>query len=432
MWIILTNILGAGIGVFIAFLFFETFMSIKQLKKHKAIIGIAFIIALNMVCTWVLQNMVFLPLVTIAMVFLLSLFFSSSLTYKILLTFAVSAIMFAAEQLVGIVFTRVLGITINQIQNNATTYLVGVLVSRLLPMLIVYVIRLFMRNNKQEADKRFNLLMACMPIQSIILCFIVYGYYVEIDLLKTPAFGIVAILVSLFLVFVIMLVLNNQRKALIYKKEYDIANTRLHMQIEHYQKLYQTQHEIRSIRHDMSNNLIALSGMLAKGAMPDAIGHIDRIISDIKKTEDIVDTGFPAIDAIFAAKLNKAKESNICLEYKILLDDEMNIDQFDLAVLIANALDNCIEGILRSSNVDRRVLLHIAREAEFVSLFAENDATGLVFEDFRTSKPEKHNHGFGLAQMRSIAQKYCGDIQPGYNPDTCKFSLKVLLKNQTP
>ena len=92
--------------------------------------------------------------------------------------------------------------------------------------------------------------------------------------------------------------------------------------------------------------------------------------------------------------------------------------------------DNAIEGILRSDGVDRNVLVHISSASDYISIFVENFASGPVDVSFRTSKRDKSNHGFGIVQMKSIAQKYFGDVQLDFNSETGKFSLNILLKNQ--
>lgn len=86
--------------------------------------------------------------------------------------------------------------------------------------------------------------------------------------------------------------------------------------------------------------------------------------------------------------------------------------------------------IIRSSDVDRSILLHISSEVDYVKVLVENYSGKPVDASFSTSKPDKSNHGFGIAQMRSIALKYNGDVQPKYDIQTGKFSLNVLLEQQ--
>ena len=201
------------------------------------------------------------------------------------------------------------------------------------------------------------------------------------------------------------------------------------MQVEHYQNLYSAQREIRTIRHNISDNLVAISALLTAGQIDEAIERITGIYSDAEKITYIVDTGHPPIDAVIQEKLIKSENSNIHIEYKIIFDTIVLVDQFDIAILIANALDNAIEGVLRSDNNNRQITLDIAGTSDYISILVENHASGPIFDDFRTSKAEKANHGFGLEYMRAIAKKYDGDIHPEYSKETQLFRLEILLRN---
>lgn len=131
-----------------------------------------------------------------------------------------------------------------------------------------------------------------------------------------------------------------------------------------------------------------------------------------------------------SAKIRRARSHNIELEYSIVLDDELYVDQFDIAMILANALDNAIEGAERSDDVDKHVSLNICRASNYISIYLENTATGPVANDFMTTKPDKRNHGFGMAQMKDIAAKYKGSFQPEFMPEEKLFTLNIMLYNR--
>jgi hypothetical protein len=428
---LLIDLLGTGLEIFVVMLFYETFWEMKKLKRPLFIGGLALAAAVNVVITTCFQDARILPVVVVATICCLSFYFVSNFTSKILLSLVIAVIVIATEMLVGILYVQILKISIEQIQDSFLAYMQGVLVSKLLSLLLVYLIRFFMKKNREQLDRQFNLLMAFMPAQSIILCFVIYEFTASIENPRISVLGMAAVIISLCLVFITMLILDKQRKALAYKKAYEVAQLRLETQIEHYQKLYQTQREVRLIRHDMSNNLIAISGLLAEGQVRDAMERIEGIHTDIKRTAEVVDTGLPAIDAVLQAKINRANEFDIHIIYKVLLGGSLAVDQFDLAVVAANALDNAIEGIVRSVDVKREVLLDITNASDYLLVLVENFASGPVRGDFRTAKPDKASHGFGLAQIKSVAVKYNGIMEPAWNPKTGKFSLRVLLRNRS-
>jgi hypothetical protein len=78
--------------------------------------------------------------------------------------------------------------------------------------------------------------------------------------------------------------------------------------------------------------------------------------------------------------------------------------------------------------VKKEILLRVTNTSGNVSVLVENFAVGPMDADFRSSKPDKVNHGFGLAQMKSIARKYNGVMEAKWDPKNGKFSLEVLLQ----
>ena len=427
---VLVDLVGTALEILVVMVFYQTLWVPKRIKRSLFSLGLLLVAILVIVLTLFLKNTVVLPLISIPIMFCLSLFYVSSITSKVLFSFIIVAVLFSVEQLFGVFFVNVLKIPIEQVQNDALTYMVGVLSSKLFSLFIVYILRIIIKGNKQEADSRFNLLMAFMPIQSIVLCFIIYNYSISTNPHQAANLGIASVVISLALVFVIMFILNDHRKAFLYKKDFELAQLRQEAQMEHYHKLYQSQRELKNIRHDISNDLIAISGMLTDGSVQEAIRRISEINSNVLKTADIVDTGLPAIDAIINAKISRANESDITIVYKVLVDDKLNINQFDLAAVLANALDNAIEGSLRGQVEGKNIWLNVASVSDYISVVVENFTSGLIYDDFRTSKADEKNHGFGIPQMRAIAQKYNGNVQMSFDQQTGKFLINILLKNQ--
>jgi len=428
---ILIDALGAFLGVSAAMVLFSTFYSKKDLNAIIYSFGLLFAVLINVCFTAWLQNTALLIMITISIVFAMSFYFDSPMTAKILLSFIVIAILYGTELIAGFIFVNVLEIPIVLVQSNATLYMVGVITSKLLALLIAFIIRAIMKRYKGETDNQFNLIMAFMPMQSIVICFVVSSYSINAGVAYSSPTGIVAILISILLVYLTMILIRNQRKAFQYKSEYNLSQQRLVMQAEHYQKLYFAQREVRAIRHDISDKLVAIYGFLSNNQVDNAMEHIRGITNDVENVSEVIDTGHPPIDAVINAKFAKAEaeEIKINVEQKIRLNEILNVNQFDVAIIIANALDNAIEGIQRSDDVDRSIKFDIIDASGYISILVENQSAGPVYDGFKTSKPEKMNHGFGIEHMKMIAKKYQGDVNPKYDPSTQTFTLEILLKN---
>ena len=426
---VMIDLAGAGFGVMIAMMLYMTFWEAKKMKRSLKITGFVLFAVINTVANELFSGSFVLIGIALLTVFLLSFYFVSSIPSKVFLSFLASAILFSQELLVGIFSVILPGITVAEMQSDTIRYALGSLVSYLTALLIVYAARVFFGREKLMADRQSNLLMALMPLQSIIICLIVSGIISGDEILESATLGIVAVATSLLLVFVTMFILHRQRKAMTYKKQFEISQRRLETQVEHYQQLKQAQDEVRMIRHNMNNNLIAISGMIREGQAEASLERIKGILDYVAKTANIVNTGHPPLDAVLTAKINRAGEAGIQIDHIVALGKEIDIDQFDLSMIIASALDNAIEGIMRSSDVFKTIILKISSDNDYVDIIVVNFSTGEMREDYRTTKPDKSNHGFGLPHMRAIASKYDGVIEPHYDAENSKFTLNVTLRN---
>jgi len=427
---VLIDFLGALLGIAATMVLYEALWDIKKVNRYIIAAGIFIIALVNVSLTHLLINTMLLPLISVANFFALSYFYISGIKAKIFFPLIALAILFIAELLAATALINTLGFPIEQVQENSFIYFIGVVTSNLLALFIAFIVRAVMRGYKKDTINQFNLITVLMPIQSIIICFVVSFYSINDVGVQVSPLGIVSILVSLSLVFVALFIVKKLQQSIIYKGEFEVAQERLKNQIEQYEKLNQAQNEIRAVRHDLSNTLIAISGFLKDGHVEDALKHISSISSSVDRTAAITNTGVPALDAIVGAKIDKAEKSGVRIISKINIDCSLNIDSFDLAGIVANALDNAIEGILRSNDgIERDISLTISTLSDFISIFIENHSSGSVRDDFRTSKPDMANHGFGIKQIKTVAKKYNGDVRIKYDSESLKFSLKILLQN---
>jgi hypothetical protein len=424
------DIFGTGLGIFATILLFETFWVRRNIKPAFFRIGILINATTSIMLLAFLQYTLILPLIAFLLILALSFFYCCNTTYRILLTMLSTSIAFISEMVTSFVLVQILSIPLEEFQADIMIYMYAMLLSKLLALFIVSIIRAIMNGGKQETDKHFNILMVLMPMQSIVLCYVVIDYSLSGGLQGTSSLGITAIILSILLIFVTTSILDRQQKAFTYKREYEMGQARLNMQIEHYQELYKEQEEMKAIRHDIANNMIAISGIIKAGQIHEALDLVDGICQHVIKTTTNVNTGLPPVDAVLSAKIARAKEYDIDIEHSVIIDNDLYVEQFDIAVVLASALDNAIEGIARSVDVEKKIIIHVNRAADYILILIMNNASGPICEDFRTSKPDKKNHGYGMAQMREIVHKYNGSFKPTYDSDTRKFTLNIMLKNR--
>ena len=185
------------------------------------------------------------------------------------------------------------------------------------------------------------------------------------------------------------------------------------------QKVYITEAQMRyertkAFRHDIKNHLSVLDGLLSNGKLDEGRAYLHKLEIASVSLSFPHQTGNPVVDILLEEKLGLAKTNGIMPDVSLLLPSPCGIDDFDLCVIFANALDNainacqCIEG-------SRSIRIRGERQGDFYML---------TFENTCSDKPLPLP-GTGLSNIRSVAKKYHGAILV----ETAEqiFSLNVLL-----
>lgn len=184
---------------------------------------------------------------------------------------------------------------------------------------------------------------------------------------------------------------------------------------------------IRGLKHDMGNHVMAVENLFLKNEKEEAIGYLSRIKKELAEMTTGIKTGNPVTDVILAEKQKEAKEKGIDFWCEFYYPEGTNIDVFDISVLLNNALDNAIE----AAKVCGKPYIHIKswRRKNIYMIEVRNNFSGILIMDDERGLPEStkggEENGFGLANIRKVAQKYFGDIDIRQNEE--EFVLSVLF-----
>ena len=170
--------------------------------------------------------------------------------------------------------------------------------------------------------------------------------------------------------------------------------------------------QTRSFRHDIKNHLSVLDGLLRSGKLAEGREYLKKLETISESLSFPCQTGNPVVDILLGEKLGLAKE--IAAEVSLVLPKPCGIDDFDLCVLFANALDNAITAC-RSSDGAKSIRISGKQQGDFYMLIFENTCSG---------KPVPPA-GTGLSNIRTVAEKYHGAVLTEKSGG--RFCLSVLL-----
>ena len=188
-------------------------------------------------------------------------------------------------------------------------------------------------------------------------------------------------------------------------------------QAAHTQKVYITEAQVRyeqtkSFRHDIKNHLSVLDGLLKNGKLEEGREYLKKLEAVSEALSFPYQTGNPVVDILLGEKLGLAKE--IAAEVSLVLPKPCGIDDFDLCVLFANALDNAIAAC-RANDGAKAIRISGKQQGDFYMLTFENTC----------SDGPLPLAGTGLSNIKAVAGKYHGAMLTEKNGR--QFYLSVLL-----
>lgn len=202
-----------------------------------------------------------------------------------------------------------------------------------------------------------------------------------------------------------------------------IENTRQH--ISEVEKLYG---DIRALKHDMGNHISVLENLLMKNETEEVEMYLAELKATWNENVGEIKTGNPVTDVILIQKQKEAEEKGIDFEYSFRYPADTNINAFDVSVILNNAIENAFEGVEGCKNPYISIAAYRKKNAYMLEMknsisksVVIDDETGLP----ETTKNDKSSHGFGLVNIRKVAQKYYGDID--ISQDKNSFTLTVML-----
>lgn len=187
--------------------------------------------------------------------------------------------------------------------------------------------------------------------------------------------------------------------------------------------------KMRGWRHDYHNHIQALQASMALGKYDEVNDYLRSLNDDLTNVDTTVKTGRVMVDAILNGKMNIAAQNDIPVNVKAKIPDCAPITDVELCVIIGNLLDNAVEENKKLPGDGRFIRIYIGQK---------NTQLYLAFTNAAGKKKEKSGgafgsakgaeHGFGLARVKSIVNKYNGLFSA--DSEDGGFTAEILIPLQ--
>lgn len=237
------------------------------------------------------------------------------------------------------------------------------------------------------------------------------------------------VLLSVFIILLVSLAretaCENQLRAQLVKAE---------MQLEQQKAMDALYHDIQGLRHDLNNHMQALSGLLERNETEKAFQYVQGITSTTGKMGQWITTKDGAVDALLNAKLHRARDAGIKVWANIQYPDPCDTPRNDVCTILFNLLDNAIEACEKNKDAaNRRLRLSTKLIQNFFVIMVENPSEQAPVKTKKGFQSSKAGilHGFGLRQVKEIAQKYGGMFRVEYEETGMFRAAAMLPQNQS-
>ena len=204
-----------------------------------------------------------------------------------------------------------------------------------------------------------------------------------------------------------------------------ISDTYRH--VEHVEEMYE---KMRAMRHDIGNHLTVIEGLAQNGKTDELAGYIGELQARFDELQPSVKTGNAVTDVVLSEVYEQCRKKEIEFESRFVYPEQLKINPFDMSVILTNALQNAIEAAEGVENSEIMVT-SVVRERFFI-ISVKNTVSEMVLlneEGIPDTTKKDSGHGYGLKNIRSIAQRYKGDLEIRQEEKEGKrfFVLNIML-----
>ena len=162
---------------------------------------------------------------------------------------------------------------------------------------------------------------------------------------------------------------------------------------------------IRTERHDLRHRLQAVAELVSRGDKDAALDFLDAAQKRLDERKEIRWCRPPVLDAVFSSYFDQAQNQGILVEANIALPDALPVNEGELAIVLANALENAIHANLTLPPELREIRCKMVGSPG-VMLEISNPHTGEIsFDSSGLPVAQREGHGMGIQSISAFCRK---------------------------
>lgn len=387
--------------VFSINLFLETIFSKHQLRcsAECKYIVLSLYYVLNSIIYLYYQTPIVTVLSNLFLFFFLTLPYSSTIYKRLFVTFCVFLLGILCETIVSRTSILILG-------DTGSIQVITYTVSNFLFYIVVLLTKSILGKDEQIYQKSHWAVLILIPsVSAFIDILVIYGTYTQ--------WITVTIIFCLFLINIAFFYLY---QIIVSNYEVKIQNHMLLLQNKAYQQqldmIHSTEERLSRARHDFKNHLIALDELAQSDDQRELKAYLQKLDQAYQITENYVYTGNQVLDGLINHKLKIMASTGAEVKIETQIPENMDINPFDLVVILGNLLDNAIESL--SQQKEGSFEIQITYKQGMLLINTKNTYHGEIIKKgnkfISTKQDTKELHGIGLSNVKCVVEKYQGEM----------------------
>ena len=239
--------------------------------------------------------------------------------------------------------------------------------------------------------------------------------------------GLLALVLISYRMFYLLSVEHEQRAERLVTKRTASDNAEM---IEVTKSVYE---QMREVRHETKNHVAYMRTLLEEGQYDRLREYFSAFTEHASALTSYVQSGNATVDAVVNAKIALASSQGVSVKTMLAVPEQLGFAEEDLYAIIANLMDNAIEGAVASEAEDKVVKLSIRPEGGYYFIVVQNpcshrsDARGSLSR-LKTTKADKEVHGYGTKVISRIARRGNGTARYEVADDV--FTVTVMLAQE--
>ena len=334
--------------------------------------------------------------------------------YMILMTIEVIVMLILQNYGVTVASGNDMALTIGLISIKVTSYIFMLFISNFK----------MIRNNIKVSTIHW-LSIFIIPVGTMILVLLMistdYAHHVE----ET----IISILILLIINIFVFYFYDELMKSYESKIEKALLQQQNKAYLKQLEMINQSKESLRIFRHDLKNHALSLKYYVDNHDREGASEYLESIFNYINFSNEYAKSGNTEIDSLINYKMDLAEKHNINTKIELAIPDKLNINSFDLSIIIGNLLDNAIEATLIAEEKFINISIELDRNVLYISISNSYDGN-LKFTGSKLASTKAHeNRGLGLNSVLKSVEKHMGTMN--IHHDKRMFYVDILMYNQT-